>query len=119
MMLRDAVRLARNQVHNARGRRPKRRAVGVVAHGKDLRIVPQCCDRIAVVITHCTSLPPDPPTPVYGGEQIHQAGIERLLLREVVMILVRSDRLRTIQAEGVGRARCIGRIRLGLKFSSA
>src|ERR1700688_4478064 len=51
-----AVSLAGQKIQQSRRRRPKRRAVGVVAHRKMLRVVPESCDGVPIEVTHRQTL---------------------------------------------------------------
>src|SRR5260370_15229449 len=82
--------------------------VRVGIHSKELRLVPEGRDRVAVVVAHHF---------IAAGtcvqrKQVHETTVEGPLLGGVVVVLVGSDRLRTIEPEGVGRACTIGGVKV-------
>ena len=106
--------VARDKVDCARSRRSKHRTVGVVIQRKVLRVVPQRCDGIAVVVAHhqIRSITVVRASSVGAHSQelhkfIHKPAVKCLLFRHVVVVLIAGIVLRTIEPEGIVEVRIV------------
>src|SRR5580692_11952337 len=111
--------IAGNQVQQAGSRGTKSRAVGVVAHRKRLRVVPERCDGVAVEVTHHQRTIEVAIRKTHIAEAalaypdgfrefVHESLIERRLLGSVVVVLVAGGSLTAVQPEGIRRIRIVG-----------
>ena len=108
----DAVGLPGDQIDDTRRRRTKRRSIGVVAHGKELRIIPLRGHGVAVKIAHHFV------TARAGVQrkQIHQAGIKCQLLRGIVVILIGGDGSRAVNPKWTRGPGAVGWIEIGIEI---
>src|SRR5258707_8625417 len=108
-----ASRVAGNQIDGSGRGRTKGGGERIVAHGKVLGIVPESGDGVAVEISHHVCLragqSPIGSRTITDGlhEQVHVAAIESALLVSVVMVLVASSGMRTVQAERIYLVRVV------------
>src|SRR5258708_3868818 len=115
-----SVSLARNKVQQTRSGRAKAGAIGIVAHGEMLRVVPQSCDRVAIKVGKVqTCRAADASArwwrtglPYEQREQIHNSVVEGLLFCLVAVALVPCDGLRTIQPKRISGAGAVRRIQV-------
>src|SRR5205807_6628035 len=77
--------------------------VGIVAHRKVLGVVPECCDRVSVVVVHHNRLVGATASADALNKMIHQAVVESQLFILIVVILIAGQSLGTIKPHRVCR----------------
>src|SRR6185312_11095482 len=91
------------QVDRSRCRWSERGSKGVIAHGEILSIIPECSDRVSIVVVHHKVLIGATATTGVLNELVHQAMIECQLLGQVVVILVTGEGLGTVKSGWIGK----------------
>ena len=71
--------------------------VGIIAHRKVLGVVPECCDRVSVVVVHHNRLVGATASADALNKMIHQSMVESQLFILVVVILIAGQSLGTIK----------------------
>ena len=108
-----AVCLTRDQIQRARRGGAERGAVRIVTHREMLGVVPQRGDRVAIVVAHHQALAlagveAGGRTHAHGlDEPVHGAGVERLLLVGVVVILIAGGGIPMTEPERLHRVRIV------------
>src|SRR5579863_111300 len=95
------MRLAGDEVQMPQYRRPELGVKGIIAHGEVLSIIPECRDRVAIIVTHGEVRSASGA----GGtgklqEFVCQAVIKGQLFRSIVVRVSAGDRLASIKAKG-------------------
>ena len=71
--------------------------VGIIAHRKVLGVLPECCDRVSVVVVHHNRLVGATTSADALNKMIHQSMVESQLFILVVVILIAGQGLGTIK----------------------